>query len=233
MSESIAISTVKPARKRVSQASHLRDALEDDIVNGNFKPGERLDEIKLSERFQVSRTPVREAFQQLAASGLVETGVRRGTYVASIGLPQLIEMFEVMAELEGMCARLAARLIAEDQLEELKNSLKACEVAAEAGDPDAYYYENEVFHDCIYRGSHNGFLAQQTRQLQTRLKPYRRLQLRVRNQPRRSLKEHRDIVSAIESGDEQQAEMLLKNHVSVQGDRFTDFFASISSEDNK
>ncbi len=216
--------------KKVSQASQLRDALEDEIVNGHFKPGQRLDEIKLSERFQVSRTPVREAFQQLAASGLVETGARRGTYVASIGLPQLIEMFEVMAELEGMCARLAARLISDEQLAELKHSLQACEEAAEAGDPDAYYYENEVFHDCIYRGSHNGFLTQQARQLQTRLKPYRRLQLRVRNQPKRSLQEHRDIVAAIENGDEKQAEALLKNHVSVQGGRFTDFFASMSEQ---
>ncbi len=220
----------KPGRKSVSKSAKLRDLLEDEIVNGNLKLGERLDENKLAERFNVSRTPIREAFQQLEGSGLVETIPKRGTYVATIGIPQLIEMFEVMAVLEGMCARLAARLITDAQLEELNRLLDACSSAEEAGDPDAYYYENELFHDCIYKASHNNFLAQQTRQLQTRLKPYRRLQLRVRSRPKRSLQEHREIVAAIEAGDETQAETLLQKHVSVQGDRFTDFAASMSEQ---
>ena len=91
-----------------SQAAKLRDILEDDIVNGVLRPGERLDEAALAERFKVSRTPIREAFKNLVGTGLVETIPNRGTFVTDIGLPQLIEMFEVMAELEGMCARLAA-----------------------------------------------------------------------------------------------------------------------------
>ena len=216
-------------KSSVSHALQLRDALEDEIVNGILKPGDRLDEAALAERFKVSRTPFREAFKYLVGSGLVETLPNRGTYVASIGLPQLIEMFEVMAELEGMCARLAARRITDTQSAELRSLFDNCARAEESGDPDAYYYENERFHDCIYKASHNSFLAQQARQLHMRLKPYRRLQLRVRNRASTSLAEHQGIVEALLGGDESAAEARTKDHVRIQGERFTDFVATIGT----
>ncbi len=220
------VSTKNP----VPQALKLRDALEDDIVNGVLKPGDRLDEAALAERFNVSRTPIREAFKYLVGSGLVETIPNRGSFVANVGLPQLIEMFEVMAELEGMCARLATRRITDAETEELRSLLDGCTKAKEKGDPDAYYYENERFHDCIYRASHNKFLTQQARQLQLRLKPYRRLQLRVRNRAGTSLQEHGRIVAAILAGDESDAEACIKDHVRIQGERFTDFVATIGKQ---
>lgn len=213
-----------------SQAAKLRDILEDDIVNGVLRPGERLDEAALAERFKVSRTPIREAFKNLVGTGLVETIPNRGTFVTDVGLPQLIEMFEVMAELEGMCARLAARRITEQEGEALQQRLEDCAQANERGDPDAYYYQNERFHDCLYRASHNTFLAHQARQLQMRLKPYRRLQLRVRNRAKNSLAEHRLIVAAILAGEESAAEAATKGHVNVQGERFTDLVATIAAD---
>lgn len=214
----------------VSQAIRLRDVLEDEIVNGELKPGDRLDEAALAERFGVSRTPIREAFKYLVGSGLVETIPNRGSFVASVGLPQLIEMFEVMAELEGMCARLAARRMSDNENTRLRALLDNCTRASATGDPDAYYYENEQFHDFIYHGSHNDFLAQQARQLQMRLKPYRRLQLRVRNRAGRSLEEHRQIVDAILGGEEALAESLMKDHVRIQGERFADFVATVGKQ---
>jgi DNA-binding GntR family transcriptional regulator len=217
-------------KSRVSQAVKLRDVLEDEIVNGLLKPGDRLDEAALAERFNVSRTPIREAFKNLVGTGLVDTIPNKGTFVANVGLSQLIEMFEVMAELEGMCARLATRRITDAESDELQSLLESCARAKEKGDPDAYYYENERFHDCIYRASHNGFLAQQARTLQMRLKPYRRLQLRVRNRASTSLEEHRQIVAAILAGDEAAAEKCIKSHVNIQGERFTDFVATIGKQ---
>jgi len=222
--------TKSTTRGNVSQALKLRDVLEDEIVNGVLKPGDRLDEAALADRFNVSRTPIREAFKYLVGSGLVETIPNRGSFVADVGLPQLIEMFEVMAELEGMCARLATRRITDGEAEELRSLLDGCARAQEKGDPDAYYYENERFHDCIYRAGHNRFLTQQARQLQMRLKPYRRLQLRVRTRAARSLEEHRRIVDAILTGDAQAAEATIKDHVKIQGERFTDFVATIGKQ---
>jgi DNA-binding GntR family transcriptional regulator len=69
--------------------------------------------------------------------------------------------------------------------------MERCEAAAEAGDTDEYYYENEEFHQAIYAASHNGFLANEASQLKQRLKPYRRLQLQVRHRLGNSLAEHR------------------------------------------
>lgn len=212
-----------------SSTQQLRDSLENDIINGRLTPGERLDPDALCREFQVSRTPVREAIQQLVASGLVTVVPKKGTFVAKVGIEQLIEMFEVMAELEGMCGRLAARRITADELKALNTALVRCEAAAEAGDSDEYYYENEGFHDCIYAASHNAFLAQETHQLKQRLKPYRRLQLQVRQRMRNSLAEHRSIVKAITDGDTQAAEQALRDHILIQGERFSDFVASIKT----
>jgi DNA-binding transcriptional regulator YhcF (GntR family) len=108
-------------------AEDLVQALERDIVTGMLQPGDRLDERGLSERFNVSRTPVREALQSLARSGLVATLPRRGTVVASITVGELIEMFEVMAELEAMCARLAARRMARVDIDRLNELSAECD----------------------------------------------------------------------------------------------------------
>lgn len=215
------------AESKRSNAQRLKDSLEDDIINGRRVPGERLDPDELGRTFNVSRTPVREAFQQLVASGLVTVSPKKGTFVAKVGIDQLIEMFEVMAELEGMCGRLAARRISDPELTELQAAHQRCEAAAHAGDTDEYYYENEAFHDCIYAASHNTFLASEARQLKQRLKPYRRLQLQVRQRMHNSLSEHQAIVDAITQGDAALAEQALCDHVLIQGERFSDFVASV------
>jgi len=80
----------------------LRDEIENGIVTGVFEPGEKLDEVQLATRFGVSRTPIREALMQLSAIGLVEIRPRRGAVVVDPGPQQVFEMFEVMAEMEGM-----------------------------------------------------------------------------------------------------------------------------------
>lgn len=212
-----------------SNAQRFKDALEEDIINGVRVPGERLDPEALARQFNMSRTPIREAIQQLTASGLLTVSPKQGTFVAEVSIEQLIEMLEVMAELEGMCGRLAARRISPDELTALRNALASCEAAAGQGDPNEYYYENESFHHCIYSASHNGFLMTETRQLKQRLKPYRRLQLQVRHRMVKSLDEHRDIFAAIEAGNAAQAEEFLREHVLIQGERFSDFVASVTA----
>ncbi|MBY5939895.1 GntR family transcriptional regulator [Halomonas sp. DP5N14-9] len=213
--------------KKPSNAQRLRDSLEDDIINGRRTPGERLDPEELCRTFQVSRTPVREAIQQLVASGLVTVYPKKGTFVARLGLERLIEMFEVMAELEGMCGRLAARRISADELKALRDAFEGCRRAGETGDSDDYYYENEAFHSVIYQASHNAFLAEEAQTLKQRLKPYRRLQLQVRSRMQSSLDEHREVLQAIEAGDAESAERILRDHVLIQGERFSDFVSSV------
>ena len=210
-------------------SEQLREKIEDQIATGALQPGSALDEATLVEQYGVSRTPVREALIQLAAEGLIEIRPRRGAVVTSIGPTRLMEMFEVMAELEAMCGRLAARRMSDAQHQALVAAHQACEAACTQEDSNAYFYCNEDFHSAIYAGSQNVFLIEQTSQLQRRLRPYRRLQLRVRNRMGVSFQEHLKVVQAITAGDADAAEKALRSHVVVQGERFADLLASINA----
>ncbi len=212
-------------------ADAIADALENDIVAGAIRPGARLDETLLSERFGVSRTPVREALQRLAASGFAEQRPRRGTFVRRVSLREMVEMFEVMAELEALSARLAARRLSARQAEALEAAFEACAAAAATGDTDAYYRANEVFHQLIYQASGNIFLAEQSRQLQSRLQPYRRLQLRAGDRMRQSLAEHRAIVQSLKAGEGARVDAQVRAHITIQGEKFTDLMASLGEEE--
>lgn len=216
-------------RSRVQQ---VRDQLEDDIVNGRMRPGDQVQIEQLMARFEVSRTPVREAMQQLEASGLIEVLPKRGTFVARVGLPELIQMFEVMAEFEALCARLASRRVSKAALAEIQEALAVCEREAGSEDANAYYYANELFHGLIYQACGNPFLVQQTLALKNRLKPYRRLQLRMRNRIAQSLGEHRQIVSALLGAAEEVAASAAREHVLIQGQRFTDFISLAGAAPN-
>lgn len=212
-------------------SEQLREAIEEEVATGKLKPGTHLDEVELAERFGVSRTPIRETLSLLAGEGLVELRPRRGAVVAQLSPQRLVEMFEVMAELEAMAARLASRRIKDDALQRLQALHECCAKAAAARDPDAYFYANEDFHRAIYEASHNGFLVEQATALQRKLRPYRRLQLRVRNRMQRSLQEHQGIVDAIRDGEADAAERQLRSHVVVQGDRFADLLSELKQFD--
>ncbi len=214
-----------PAITRHSE--RLGELIEERIVTGVFPPGTRLDEQELADTFGVSRTPVREALIQLSSAGLIEIKPRRGATVPEVGADRVCEMFEVMAELEAMCGRLAARRITPGEQSALQDAHRACEAARDANTPDIYYQLNEIFHRCIYESSHNGFLVEQATALHRRLRPYRRLQLRVRNRMATSFNEHQAIVEAIIKGDSDLAAAQLRAHVTVQGERFADLVATL------
>ena len=213
----------------VGISRRICDAIEDDILTGKLSPGAKLDEVRLCQRFDVSRTPIREALRYLAERGMVELIRNRGAFVVEMSLSQLIEMFEVMAALEGVCGRLCARRVTAEFREELQSAHKACYAAKQEDDADEYYYSNEAFHDVIYRGCQNRFLAEQAGALRRRLQAYRRMQLRFPKRIRDSFDEHQGIVDAIIAGDESLAEERLRNHVLIQGERFTDFVAMIGN----
>lgn len=211
----------------LKRADAIAEAIEGLIFSGEFANGDRLDEIRLAERFGVSRTPVREAFQKLALSGLIEQIPRRGVFVRQPGPVELIEMFEVMAEIEAMCGRFAARRISDAALDRLRAANAACAHAIEASDADAYYTENERFHHMVYAQSGNGFLEHEALRLHRRLKPFRRMQLRLRGRMAQSMAEHEAIVQALADGDAARASEALQSHVAIQGEKFHHLMASL------
>ena len=210
-----------------SRSDLIAESLENEILRGRFAPGSRLDETRLAEEYGVSRTPLREAFQKLAAVGLIEQLPRRGVFVREIGASELFEMFEVMAELEAVCGRLAARRISDEALAELDAANEKCRVAMERGESDAYYRENEVFHHLIYEQSGNRFLSREAGRLHRRLKPFRRMQLHLRGRMSQSMAEHLQIVEALRAGEAERSATLLRDHVAVQGEKFHHLIAGL------
>lgn len=213
----------------LGQGQIIRTALEGDIAAGRLNAGDRLDEQALADRFGVSRTPVREALRHLEALGVVQVRPRMGTIVASFTISQIVEMFEVMAELESLCARLAARRMSPQDKEQLLRCHTACGEAAQMGEVNAYYRENVVFHGIIYAGAHNGYLLEQTKRLQSLLAAYRRYQLRLKGRISASYTEHDAIVQAIIDGDAEAASALMHRHVNIQGDAFADLLTTLPS----
>lgn len=211
-------------QKRSDEIAHQ---LEDLILTGRFASGDRLDENSLATYFGVSRTPIREAFQKLGISGLVEQFPRRGVFVCQPGPVELMEMFEVMAEFEATCGRLAARRISDEALGDLQAANESCMLAVHQNDTETYYSENERFHHIIYSQSGNGFLEQETKRLHRRLKPFRRLQLQLRGRLAQSMNEHQLIVQALRNGDAVKAAKTLRNHVAVQGEKFHHLLTSL------
>lgn len=214
----------------LSIAERLKHKIEDEILMFNFKPGERLDESRLAERYGSSRTPVREALRQLAAEGLVRIRPHRGAVVSGLSMAELIEMFEMMAIYEGVCARLAARHATPDEMAQIEEAHEVCRAFCEADDFDGYCLANARFHELIYRASHNGYLVKQTISIRNRLGAYRRFQLRRNNRLRESFREHVAVLAAMKSGNAQEADRLMHGHISVQGSHITSLITRLPPE---
>ena len=195
--------------KKNTRTQILLSEIEKLIVNGSMVPGQRLDEMVLAKKYGVSRTPVREAIRALTAIGLVQNTGKQGSQVAKLSISMLIEMFELMAVLEGMCAQLAARRATKNELLEMKKTHQLLEKTFEKGNHKEFYNVNLQFHDQLYNASHTQYLAKETLRLRRRLSPYR---MRVTFQPGRmssTLEEHKKILIAINKGEVELEKMKL------------------------
>jgi DNA-binding GntR family transcriptional regulator len=191
----------------------IREALEKAIVTGKLAPGTKLDEEALATRYGASRTPVREALQQLASQGHVELRPHTGAFVAKLDIADLAEMFETMAYLEAACAALASRRHTAEDRKRLNAAHDACVNAAKNNDPDAFYKANARFHECIYTASHNDYLAAETIRLRNRLEVYRRESTFHAGLMALTIGEHEKILQSIQSMDEDAAAAHMRGHL--------------------
>lgn len=214
---------------RITHASAVRTAIENEIFSGKLAPGEALDEEALAARFSVSRTPVREAMLQLIQTGLISKESRRSATVAKLDLHRLIHLFETISELEGLCARFAARRITNAEKSELVEAHAQAEIALERGTENEYRRLGRHFHALIIKATHNSVLADATNKLALHSLPYRHFQLRRDGRPQANHQDHDKILKAIVEGNEQEAWNAMRHHVTVQGDVLADYIATDSS----
>jgi DNA-binding GntR family transcriptional regulator len=213
--------TAEAPRPRPTHAEAIATQLADDIVAGRLRPGAGLDETALAAQFAVSRTPVREALRQLAATGLVQATPRRGAVVAMPDAAQLAEMFVVMAELEALAAARCATGMTPTERRGLEHQLARMAPMVRAGDVAGYRAANVTFHHLLYAGAHNGYLTDLAAATRRRLAPFRAAQLEAPDRMRKSHEEHVAIVTAIQRGDASGAAAALRAHIGVTEQTWT------------
>ncbi|QFS82281.1 HTH-type transcriptional regulator McbR [Roseivivax sp. THAF40] len=179
---------------------------------GTFKPGDRLVESDLAERFGVSRTPIREALQRLETQSLLARD-GRSLIVASLDHNQMAELYAVRTELEGLAARLAARHATEEEIAVLADMVE--EDRARLDDPKALARANRRFHKQIHLASHNRYLVQQLDLVHRSMALMATTSLAAEGRGTRALEEHNAIVEAISRRDEEAAYQALRDHISV------------------
>lgn len=216
---------IDDSRPRGGRANEIRNILQEEIESGNLPPGAPLDERALATRFNVSRTPVREALQQLAARDLVRIAPRQGVTVARLSISQVRAIMESVGELEALSAKLAARRVDDALRKQLDVAIERCQDAAVQGGSAEYSMANTYFHETIYAGSRNPYLAELIRNARRQIQRYRIRDFQTKTQISKSLKEHLQVARAIQDGDELLAAQAMLLHVPSGSSGFSEFLA--------
>jgi DNA-binding GntR family transcriptional regulator len=203
----------KDGQAPVSQHAH-KDAyllVLEAIDQGEFRPGDRLVESELAERFGVSRTPIREALQRLETQGVLARD-GRSLVVSSLDHDQLGELYVVRAELEGLAARLAAQHAAPEEVRVLWEMVRRDRELVDR--PEVLSRANKRFHRQIHLASHNRYLIQQLDMVHRSMALLATTSLAAEGRGAKALDEHEQIVRAIEARDGDAADVAIRAHIS-------------------
>lgn len=179
------------------------------ILAGELAPGSAISEAELADVLGISRSPVREAFQQLAREGLVEIFPKRGTFVADLTPREVREAFELRAAIESACARLAAERATADDIAELE---ELCDAIDRAETGDGSYDAAAAFHAGIARAAHSRYLTEAFETGQAKIDMASRAAAESRGDELEH-QTHRDIYNAIVKGDGEGAERIMRAHL--------------------
>lgn len=206
-------------RRSKTLPSIVRDAIEEMILSGELRSGDRVNESTLAQQLGVSRGPIREACRGLEQAGYLETVVNQGMYVREIGLVEARQLYEIRAALCGLAGRLVCERITADQLGELDQLVARMQAQADLDDFNAYYPLNLAFHRKLMEFSGNRKLQGLYDNIINQLHLYRRRGLLQKGNLATSNAEHAGIVAAIKSGDPERAARAMERHVRIAYER--------------
>lgn len=209
------------AEKRNTLAEQIVIKLRNAIISGKIKPGERLIEKGIAEAMQIGRNAVREAFRCLEREGYLTITPFKGASVIMHDNEQIRQMFEVMSELEGICARLAVQRMTQDDLDRIESLHAELEMHYENNESQAYLEVNWSLHGFIQSLAKNEVLNKLIDELRQRISLYREKQLYRPNRFQASLLEHRQVLDAFRKKDSTAAELLMRQHLLRQGASLT------------
>ena len=189
--------------------------IEREIVEGKLLPGDKLDEEVLAARLKASRTPVREALRALASVGLVHIQPRIGATVNKPTVSEVIELFEVVAEMEAAAARLVCVRASDPEIAKIVAQHKSCEDQARSGTADSYFDANTQFHNMIWSAAGNHVLEDQIVLLNRRLSPYRRFVTFKPGRQEEAVAEYEQVTARMRTGGLTHALALGTHHPAI------------------
>lgn len=216
------------AVEKQTKAQAIYGALLEEIEEGRLPAGRALDEVQMARTYGVSRTPIREAIRRLELTGLVKARSHRGAVVVGFSERQLDDMFAVMAELEGLCAKWAALAMTTDERRQIKTLHAGAAGFVDVQDHEAYVAANSSFHEAIYDGAHNDVLSDLVRSTRRRAAPFRQIQFRGPGRLAKSHAEHGRIVDAIVAADADRAYAAMRAHIVVVRSAVDDVLESVA-----
>ena len=207
---------VRPRSKapQPTLASIVQQQIVNDISQGLLAPGMRLEEEELARRYNVSRTPVREALRQLSVLGIVDTKQRLGVVVAARSLEHFSNLLEVVADLEASSARYAAQRMTESERQKLYALHEQMRDIAAQGAAAKFDKANAMLHHLIHEGAHNDILLNGIMQMRVRTLPYTRVAfISERRRMEISFMEHNAVVHAVMRREPELAYHAMRLHV--------------------
>jgi DNA-binding GntR family transcriptional regulator len=202
----------KTKSKNVHSAT-VAEQLEAEIVAGLLTPGTKLDEKSLTQRFNVSRTPIREALQIICSRSLAERQPFRGVVVTDVSVERIKSMFEAMAEMEAICGGFAAERMTEAELASLEGHHNQMELLVSQDSFDQYEECNTAFHSVIFDGAHNDDIKILAHDIRLKLAPFRKTQIGAKERLVKSNEDHAMIVSLLKTGNKSGVQEALRQHM--------------------
>lgn len=200
------------AGRGASRADLVFETLESDILSGSYAPGELLTELKLCERMGVSRTPVREALHRLMQEGLVKETVH-GVVVRGITQQDQLDIYEVRRRIEGYATRLCAERITDEQLNELREVVELQDFYTAKGGAAHIRDADTRFHELVYNYCGSEILSSILSELHRKVQRFRKASVENAARARVAVKEHADILRALEEHNGDEAERLAVLHI--------------------
>ena len=207
----------KQMERHQTLRERILETIREAILKGNLKPGEKVAEPELAERFGISRTPIREAFRQLESEGYLTVIPRKGAVVAALSERDVVEFYAIKSILEGYAASLAANNLTEKELERLEAVNQKLRTLAQEGDVRSFYRVHNEFHEIFLKAADNVKLHELIHQLGMKFNRLRMASLSVKGRMEISVEEHEKLLEAFRRKDGEAAERLVKKTAQMGG----------------
>lgn len=211
----------------------ILETIREAILKGNLKPGEKVAEPELAERFGISRTPIREAFRQLESEGYLTVIPRKGAVVAALSERDVQEFYAIKSILEGYAAELAANNLSDKDLARLEAINEKLKKLADDGDVKAFYRVHNEFHETFLKAADNSKLYELIQQLGMKFSRLRMASLSVNGRMAISVAEHDKLLDAFRRHDGKSAEDLVKKTAAIGGKVLLESLAHSQGEPTK